>query len=226
MDSQGLYRVEVQTGNITPLVLGSANCDRRCALESPLWSPDGRVMIFKRMATESIVTRDLETGEEKEIYHPVPPARVSRSTSDLAISPDGQRLAFVQVGGDSGAKDEEAGITMLNVVPTAGGEPRELLRAHAPEVISVPAWMPDSRQIVYARSVVGEKRQFTLWRVAASGGEPHSLGLTMEGLQPYGLSVHPDGRRMAFTAGKPHQSEIWVLKYFPAALETATSGVK
>ncbi len=223
MESQGLYRIDVQTGSVTALVRRSANCDRRCALESPLWSPDGRV-IFTRSG--SIVTRDLETGEEKEIYRAVRPAFVSRGTSGSAISPDGQRLAFVQVGGDAGLKDADAGITTLNVIPTAGGEARELLRARAPEVISVPAWMPDSRQLIFARSVVGEKPQFKLWRVAAGGGEPQSLGLTMQGLQPDGLSVHPDGRRIAFTAGKLHQSEIWALKSFPPALETATSGVK
>lgn len=28
-----------------------------------------------------------------------------------------------------------------------------------------------------------------------------NLGVAMEGLSPYGLSVHPDGQRIAFTAG-------------------------
>lgn len=114
------------------------------------------------------------------------------------------------------------GITALNVIPTAGGEARELFRAHQTEVISVPAWMPNSRDIVFARNVTGEKRQFELWRVSADGGKPQNLGLTMRGQQPYGLSIHPDGRQFVFTAGKPPYSEIWGLKDFLPPFKAAT----
>jgi Tol biopolymer transport system component len=212
LDSQGLYRIDTHTGSITPLVRTSTICGMDC-LESPLWSPDGKV-IFKRRATESIVTRDLQTGQETEIYRAVPPAFVVHwPTSNMAISPDGQRLVFVLLG---------EGVTTLNVIPTAGGDARELFRAPQTEVISVPAWMPNSRDIVFARNVTGEKRQFELWRVSVDGGKPQNLGLTMRGLQPYGLSIHPDGRRIVFTAGKPPYSEIWGLKDFQPLLKTAT----
>ncbi len=206
MDSQGLYRIDVQTGSVTPLVRTTAICGMNC-LESPVWSPDGRV-IFKRRATESIVTRDLETGEEKELYRAVSPAQVRHwPTSNLAVSPDGQRLAFVWTDG-------KLGITALMVVPTAGGEPRELVRAQEPGMISVPDWMPDSHHIIYARSVAGEKGKFEFWRVSAEGGKLENLGLVMEGLLPYGLSVHPDGKRIAFTAGTERRTQVWVLKNF------------
>ena len=45
-----------------------------------------------------------------------------------------------------------------------------------------------------------------------------NLGLVMEGLEPYGLSVHPDGKRIAFTAGTDRE-EVWVLKDFLPALK-------
>ena len=106
------------------------------------------------------------------------------------------------------------------VLPIAGGEPRELLRAQEPETISVPAWMPDSRHIIYARSVAGEKPEFELWRISVEGGEPQNLGLRMEARVPYGLSVHPDGKRIAFTAGTERE-EIWVLKNFLPAPKRA-----
>lgn len=205
MDSQGLYRIDVQTGSFTPLVQTTAAI---AGIDSPVWSPDGRA-IFERRPPPRIVTRDLETGEEKELYRAVPPAQVHHwPTSNLAVSPNGQRLAFVWTD----AKNVER-TTALMVLSTAGGEPRELLRAQAPEGISVPAWTPDSRHIIYARSVVGEKRKFELWRISAEGGEPQKLGLVMEGLEPFGLSVHPDGKRIAFTAGTERE-EVWVLKDF------------
>ena len=65
------------------------------------------------------------------------------------------------------------------VLPTAGGEPREFLRAQDPVRIGVPAWTPDSRYIIYARTV---------------------------------MSVHPDGSRIAFTAGSGRGREVCVLK--------------
>ncbi len=210
MDSQGLYRIDVQTGSVIPLVQTTI-CGSNC-IESPVWSRDGKA-IFKRRVTESIVTRDLETGEEKELYRAVSPAQVRHfPTSNLAVSPDGQRLAFVW-------QDGKVGITALMVLPTAGGKPRELLRAQEPERISVPGWTPDSRHIIYARSVAGEKGKFELWRVSAEGGEPQNFALTMEARVPYGLSVHPDGKRIAFTAGTERRTEVWVLENFLPALK-------
>ena len=207
MDSQGLYRIDVQTGSVTPLVQTTAAI---AGIDSPAWSPDGRVIFERRPPLgdrSRIVTRDLQTGEERELYRAVPPARVHHwPTSNTAVSPNGQRLAFVWADG-------KVGITALMVLPTAGGEPRELLRSQEPEGISLPAWTPDSRHIMYARTVYGEKPKFELWRISADGGRPQKIGLVMEGLEPYGLSVHPDGKRIAFTAGTERE-EVWVLKGF------------
>jgi Tol biopolymer transport system component len=212
IDSQGLYRIDVQTGGVTPLVRTSGLCGGVC-IESPAWSSDGRA-IFKRRQTQSIVTRNLETGEEKELYRALPATVRNWPTSNLAVSPDGQRLAFVWT-------DEQAKTTALMVLPTAGGEPRELLRAQEPETVSVPAWTPDSRHIFYARSVSGENQKFALWRISAEGGESQNLELSMEARVPYGLSVHPDGKRIAFTAGTARREEVWVLKNFLPPLKSA-----
>ena len=82
------------------------------------------------------------------------------------------------------------------------------------------SWTPDSRYLIYARSVAGEKGKFEFWRISAEGGEPENLGLMMEGLLPYGLSVHPDGKCIAFTAGTERSTEVWVLKDFLPAPKT------
>lgn len=218
MDSQGLYRIDVRTGRFTPLVQTTAAI---AGIDSPAWSPDGTAIFERRPPLgdrSRIVRRDLETGEEQELYRAVPPAKVHHwPTSNLAVSPNGQRLAFVWTD----AKDVDRA-TALMVQPTAGGEPRELLRAQAPAWISVPAWTPDSRHILYARTVYGEKQKFELWRISAEGGEPQNLGLLMEGLEPYGLSVHPDGKRIAFTAGTD-RAETWVLKDFLPAVRQGNS---
>ena len=49
-----------------------------------------------------------------------------------------------------------------------------------------------------------------------SGEEPQKIELPGERVAfP---SAHPDGRRLAYTGGRPGQSEIWVLENFLAAL--------
>jgi hypothetical protein len=74
--------------------------------------------------------------------------------------------------------------------------------------------------LIYAPSTTGQRR-FELWRVSATGGEAENLGVAMEGLLPYGLSVHPDGRRIAFTAGTPVRWEVWALENLLPPLKAA-----
>lgn len=201
LDSQGLYRIDVRTGSIAPFAQSGTICGADCA-ESPAWSPDGEV-IFKRRMTSSIVTRSLETGEERELHRTVSPVQIRHwPTSNLAVSPDGRWVAFVSA---------PEGSTALLVLSTSGGEPRELLRVPEPEALTVPAWTSDSRHILYARGVSGDQRRFSVWRISAETGAADDLGLTIDARVPYGLSVHPDGKRIAFTAGTERRDEIWVL---------------
>ena len=209
---QGLYRIDPETGRVTPVVQRETT-----TLEWPVWSPDGRLMFTrwsKPWPVRIIVVRDLETSRETELYRVVAPAGVAH----LAGSPDGQRLAFVWW-------DSEKGEAALKVIPTGGGEPRELVKLPKPELssygqpIAALAWTPDSRHLIYAPSTTGQRR-FELWRVSAKGGEAENLGVAMEGLLPYGLSVHPDGRRIAFTAGTPARWEVWVIENLLPAFTT------
>lgn len=208
MDSQGLYRIDAETGTFTPIVQATNICPPNC-VEWPVWSPKGTVIFVRWIGGyRSIVARESESGREKELYRAPSSARVSR----LAISPDGRRVAFVY--------NSKAGETVLKVVKASGGDAQELLTLPALTGELPLAWTPDSRYIIYAVSTKGEKREFELWRIPADGGEPRKLGLSMEGLLPYGLSVHPDGRRIAFTAGTPLHTEVWVIEHFVPALTT------
>jgi Tol biopolymer transport system component len=232
LDSQGLYRIDVQTGRATPLVQTNGAI---AGIDSPIWSSDSNVIFERRPSIgdrSRIVMRDVETGKETDLYDTVPPAVVRHfPTGSLAASPNDQRLAFVWMDKENYFEIKKGQTTALMVLPTGGGETRELLRTQAPVVISAPAWTPDSRHIIYARlvwlgpfastfGVAGDKPKFDLWRIPAEGGEPQNLGLVMEGLQPYGLSVHPDGKRIAFTAGNVRE-EYWVLKDFLPMRKTA-----
>ena len=57
-----------------------------------------------------------------------------------------------------------------------------------------------------------------LWRIPADGGQPQEVGLAMDRLRH--LRVHPDGRRIAFTAGR-QTGEMWVMENFLPKPEVA-----
>ncbi len=209
---RGVYRIDARTGEVTPIVQSP-----RCCIEWPVWAHDGKVIFTRATGLEpqSIVMRDLESGREEKLYRVVSPVSVSH----LAASPDGQWLAFVWSG-------TEKGPTALKVMPAAGGEPRELVELPEPRryTFGTPvfelAWTPDSRHIIYALSIAGQEQEFEFWRISLEGGQPQRLGPAMEGLWPFGLSVHPDGRQIAFTAGPPRLSDpIWVLENFLPPLD-------
>ncbi len=206
---RGVFQIDSLTGEVTPIVRRLSTAD---FAEWPVWLSNTKVILTRWVSdgvkrNRSIVTQDLETGAEKELYRAASPARVSH----LAVSRDGRWVAFLEY-------ERGAGKAALKIVSASGGEARELVKLSALADYWMPlfalAWTPDSKHIIYAPSTAGEKPRFELWRISAEGGEPQNLGLAMEGLLPYGLSVHPDGRRIAFTAGTPVRSEVWVLKDF------------
>ncbi len=132
-----------------------------------------------------------------------------------ALSPDGQRVAFI-------VRDEKTGMTSLKVISTADGESRELLRSNPPEFIAAVAWMMDGRQLLFGKNhSTNEEPGFELWLIPAEGGEPQHLGLGMNGVRMFGLSVHPDGQRIAFPAGRAVREEVWVLENLLAELNAA-----
>ena len=197
MDSMGIYQVDVQTGAVTPIVQVK-NLFPADGVQWPTWLPNGTVVYVRwGPGFRSIVSQELGGGRETELYREASPTRLSR----LAASPNGQRIAFVSTG---------AGKKRLNVISAFGGDAHELLTLPGSAGAVPLAWTHDSRYIVYAASTCAEKPGFEMWRIPADGGEPLRLGLSMDGLLPYGLSVHPDGRRIAFTAGTPKRSQVWV----------------
>lgn len=177
----GLYRIDILTGEATPVVLDESAGFR--GLEG-VWSSDGKAIVYARGA--GIYWRDLETRREKDIHQAPSPGRLR----NLALSPDGARLAF--------ARDDA-----LLVMPLSGGTPRELLPLEKGESISV-AWARDGSRLLVSRA--GK-----LWRVPLEGGPAQKVEMPAE--VQGGISIHPDARRIAFTAGKI-SSEVWVMENF------------
>ena len=144
-----------------------------------------KVRVFGREPAPLLV-RELKTGRERQLLP---------SVYRFDISPDGRRLAF--------STFDEAG-EYLRMIPSAGGQPRQIHRQprSAGRIYSV-TWTRDGRYLLFSRR--GE-----VWRVPADGGGAVKLDLPrMESLRE--LRVHPDGRRLAFTAGVG-AAEVWVME--------------
>jgi Tol biopolymer transport system component len=163
----------------------------------PVCASDGSV--FYRMGENekdsSIWVRGRDGGEERERYR--------GPASELSLSPDGRWLAFSTRGPNAS----------LAVLPTSGGPVRTIYRWPGSVSARIVTWLPDSRQLLFGHEDV-------LWSVAIDGGEPRRLALASTGLRF--LTLSPDGRRLAFTAGE-RTSEVWVMENLPTGPLKSTS---
>ena len=148
--------------------------------------------------------RDLGSGVETEVYR-------TPLTEALALSPDGRLLAFA-----SAERAGQSTVAILKVLPVAGREPRELLRVNSPQSIRSPAWMPDGGSLLVVTGAASQRNpREELWQVPLEGGVPRSLGILPGGIVHH-LSLHPDGRRLAFSTHRT-LNEVWVMENFLAA---------
>jgi len=200
---RGLYVVDVKTGEMTPLLYSKAR------IFSPSWSADGKAIFFTErhdMKGISPVFRyDMKTEEKKEIYNQNP------SIFRMTPSPDGKLVAF---GSYVKYKGEIIGVLM--VLPIEGGEPREVVKITDGACIAI-AWAPDSREIIYGKSVYASsgrqriEQGAELWKVSVEGGEPQKLWKMADHI--WGARLHPDGQRLAFNS-QTSWAEIWVMENF------------
>ena len=207
---QGLYQMDLQTGKISA-VGGSAIGRGRW---HAAWAPDGQGIFYIRDEhgeSCEIRLRDLETGGEKVFYKPDVPVHLS----NLALSPDGQTLAF---GSDETA---HVGSRTLMVMPAAGGKPRTVLdldpRSQGRYLYSL-AWTRDGRHLLFGRRVARPEVPSELWSVPLAGGKARKIGLPVWGRG--GVSTHPDGRRVAFTY-RGGEVSLWSMENFLPELRAA-----
>ena len=215
----GLFLVDAQTGEVTPTLMWG---DRE--IDVPAWFPDGKRLLYLSQHSESgttiatVVIRDLATGQEKALFQPA----AGLTIDDIALSPNGQQVALTLL-------EKETQSSVLKVLPVAGGEASELVRAKEPEQIvgDSLSWSPDSRYIVFGRAVNSQEllggyfphgRETQTLAISSHGGEPHALAVAMNSANS--VSVDPTGHHIAFAAGRA-KSEIWVMENFLPTLKAA-----
>ena len=205
--SMGYYQIDVETSQIKPIISSDEGLRFFGKHE---WSPDGGTLFYGRrinnFKTGQIMSRDLESSEEKIIYE-------SDDILHLSLSPDGKWLAVI-------SRPQSINTWAMHVIPSSGGEARELFRFEEDELISislsgVETWSSDGKYILFMLLEDNVEDSFVeLCRIPAEGGEIEKLGITVPS-RTFSLSMHPDGRHIAFSAlSKPLEPAVWVMENF------------
>lgn len=201
----GEYHINLNTAEIKTIYLCKA--DERLA--AGVYGPDGKLFsarINMGAGISEIVMRDLRSGEEKQVFRY---DRVERGIR-VALSPDGKRLCFSNAGW--------GGIRTLNIMPTSGGDIKEIwnfgeIESGTPGIH--PIWSPDGKYILFSAPDLSDMRIWDVWRIPLEGGIPEKIGLQRSwGI--FNLTITPDGRKLAFAGrgGASSDSELWVLENF------------
>ena len=183
--NQGLYRIDVKTGDaalVVPQSLGGS---------SPQWGPDGTQVYYRRGS--SIVERNLASGAERDVLSiPTP------GVGGFGLSPDRRTVAF-DATDSSGAKS-------LLVMPIAGGTPRQVFRPKATDQrIGRWDWTSDGRAIAMVLRR-GDSEPRELWTVDVDSGRSRKLDVDIgHWIIEDGFHIDRAGKQIAFVAnaGQP-----------------------
>lgn len=120
----------------------------------------------------------------------------SRNVSP-AISPDGQRIAFIS---------DRDGDRDLYVMDIGGGGVQKLLDTQVNEF--TPAWTPDGAALIVASDTRGDGAT-DLLRVASDGSGAFEVLFADNALRAGSPAVSPDGTTVAFVLGGPRDARTW-----------------
>jgi Tol biopolymer transport system component len=205
---EGFYQIDVKTGNFTSIL----QFNKGDIVGAPVWSQDGKKIFciykYPDQKIARIMMFNLASKEKMEIHRdnfqrlfmdgrPFFP-------QDLALSPDGQFLAF-------NVRERETLESILKIIPISGGEAREVVRWEKRKIITTADWTPDGKELLFAESKFQRGYKFNFWKISVEGGEPQKLGLQMD--RVYILRINPDGQRIAFRAGQ-RIKEIYAMDNF------------
>jgi Tol biopolymer transport system component len=202
-DHWKLYRIDVQTEEITILADHDNNCVRgsgRCIFQGE-WSHDGRSVFYVNHG--SICRRDIEKDWEERLY------RNPDLLRNLYVSPDGKQLIFHISDPVRQLTSDLLGYTRhLMIMRLPDGDVRELLGFDKLRAIQVVGWTPDCRHLLFQEY---EDKGISLWRISSKGGDPQKLWQSEKDLRS--LSLDPEGKQVAFHTAEM-ENEIWVMENF------------
>lgn len=145
---------------------------------------DGRT-VMERSPRGDLWLRHVAPGGEQRWHDP----SITRLTVH-ALSPHADDVAY------TGTALSTPDAMVLNVWQR--GQVRELLRVRAPERLILAGWTSDGGELLVLRRPAAADEPTRLWRVPVDGSAPLPTTLAMDALRD--ISLHPDGRQVAFNA--------------------------
>ena len=194
-DGGGLYRIDTRTGEAKRVV--SAGAGWKVAE----WSPDRKYVFIAK--GKEIARKDIASGQEKVLH-------TSYAIRGFSLSPDSRRLAFLELS-DVRSRPLASSLMVMSI---DGGSPR--LLATPPEGTRFTdriAWTPDGRYILGAYQKWDARNHSELWIFPTDGGEARKSDLVINAGRLGDLSVHPDGKRIAYSVST-NKTEFWVMENF------------
>ena len=200
----GIHRFEPASGKVETMV---TQMRRQEWLYHPQLSPGEKSFYFRRQEfttaadgsrdpTDVIIRRDLGTKQEEIVYQP---AKSIRWWKPFELSPDGSRLAIVDVNGS----DKKDYVATLKVLTLSGGGQKEVIRLAPRENVHSLAWTPDGKRLVYTKETPNKEKkgpsQTAIWSTAIDSGQSVTLKLSQPDVRDF--AIHPDGRQIAFQTG-------------------------
>jgi len=181
----GLYKVNVETGVVTPL---HAPCSQ--AVKSAAISPDGSSIYLRTLYR--ITRLELATDRKTILYN-----NEQWGPREFDLSPDGQWLAFYPVP------------DVLAVMSSNGGELRRIVGGDGemPTNSAFVKWTPDGEHLLFG------KRKNEFWKVNVETGQQQQIAVMMNGQELANISIHPDERRLALKIQQA-SSQLWVMENF------------
>ena len=215
-DGPAAYRVGQGSGEVERLPLNRP--------DRALCVAEGEAIVYHRRVGDrsgqvgQVVRHFLSSGQESVLFE--------GGGRSMARSLDGRHLAFIVA---------DSVVARLVVMPSTGGEPRELMTSSYYEypgrliqrwakLIDV-AWMPDGQHLLVVKSAEDpaegqsyavDEVPYELWRVPIDGGAAQMIGRLPEQFKSVrsvrDMSVHPDGTRLAFGVSEGWVMQVWAIE--------------